>query len=489
MTSSEAAAKGRDRGRPGKMSRIQGYPRDLARLGASPPGGRPSSRIGTPGRVPQPVEAFDETVAYEAPQGPDANAEEEELEDLALVGETLGQYRLTALVGKGSMGRVYRAEHLGLHRLCAIKVLHPELVIREPQVRERFWAEARAVANLLHPHVVTIHNLGCDRGYHYIEMEYVSGGVSLRELIIREGALEAERASDLVRQVALALQAAHAAGLVHRDVKPANVLLNKDGHAKLADFGLVRRISELVQAGVPVAGTPTYMAPELFEGVPASHRSDLYAVGVMYYYLLSARLPFASDQISLLVQRHRQEPVPDIRTIVPTVPDAVWPILQRCLAKRPEDRYESAAELIDDLDTAISLTLETESLVRESVAGLDCFIQGSRDNFRILFPLPGNRLQEVYVEVEQSPGGERLLSVFSVCGPAEPRHFEFALRLNDRLTYGSLSVRNVQGRAMFVMNRTFARDHVCSADIRAAMLEIARRSDRVEHQLTDADLY
>ena len=114
---------------------------------------------------------------------------------------------------------------------------------------------------------------------------------------------------------------------------------------------------------------------------------------------------------------------------------------------------------------------------------------GGHDHYRILFQLPDDRLQEVYVEVSQGRAGERLLSVFSVCGPADPKHYEFALRLNDKLSYGSLSVRNVNGQPMFVMNRTFARDHVYAADIRAALLEIARRSDRVEQQLTDADLY
>jgi serine/threonine protein kinase len=435
----------------------------------------------------------DETVAYamgdakgdflDGPSLVDQGHEEN------LVGVTLGQYRLDALVGKGSMGRVYRAEHLDLNRACAIKVMNPHLVERQPHVRERFWAEARAVANLLHPHVVTVHNLGSAQGYHFIEMEYVPGGVSLRELVIREGRLETLRAADLVRQVVLALQAAHVSGLVHRDVKPANVLLNNQGQAKLADFGLVRRINELDRVGVPVAGTPTYMAPELFEGVPASHRSDIYAVGVMLYYLLSARLPFTSDQISQLIKRHRYEAVPDIRSIVPAIPDAVVPILEKCLAKRPDERYESADDLAVDLQRLIRGVRDTESLVLESVSGLECFVQGGRDLFRIIFRLPSDRLQEVYVESSVTPSGEPLLSVFSVCAPAEPKNYEFALRLNDKLTHGSISLRNVNGQAMFVMNRTFSRDNVCTTEVRAALLDIARRSDKVEQQLTDVDIY
>ena len=147
------------------------------------------------------------------------------------------------------------------------------------------------------------------------------------------------------------------------------------------------------------------MAPELFEGIPASHRSDVYAVGVMYYYLLSERLPFASDQLGQLIQLHREEPVPDIRRIVPEVPDFVATIIGRCLAKYPEQRYETADELADDLQSAIYQLRDTESLVAESLEGLGGFVQRSRESYRILFPVPGDRLQEVYIEVSQGRTG------------------------------------------------------------------------------------
>lgn len=452
----------------------------------------------SPGSTGADGDLLEETIAYQGELDRSMPADDESfLEDYDdgfpdvddLIDQTLGQYKMESVVGRGTMGRVYRAEHLGLGRPCAIKVMNPGLVAKQPQVRERFWAEARAVANLLHPHVVTIHNLGSDRGYHYIEMEYIPGGNSLKEALVREGPFDPNRATNVVRQVVLALGAAHRSGMVHRDVKPSNVLLTEGGDAKLADFGLVRRANELDRAGVPVAGTPTFMAPELFAGIPASHRSDIYAVGVMYYYLLSARLPFTSDQIGQLIALHRFEPVPDIHQFAEGIPDMIVAILERCLAKQPEERYRSADELADDLQIAISNFRETESLVRESVEGLHCFIQGGRDNYRIMFPLPNDRLQEVYLEVTQSPQGHRLLSVFSVCGPAEPKHFEFALKMNDKLTYGSLSIRTVNGQPMFVMTRTFSRDLVCAADIRAALLEIARRGDHVEQQLTNADLY
>jgi serine/threonine-protein kinase len=432
---------------------------------------------------------LEETTAYRSAFRPVETGDENSPEFEGLVGSTLGQYRLEELVGRGTMGRVYRAHHLELHRPCALKVMNPGLVSKQPRIRERFWDEARAVANLLHPHVVTIHNLGSDRGFHFIEMEYIPGGVSLGELIIREGPFEPLRATNLVRQVVLALEAAHQSGLVHRDVKPSNVLLTSKGQAKLADFGLVRRVGEIERAGLPIAGTPTYMAPELFEGIPASPSSDLYAVGVMYFYLLSGRLPFASDQIGQLILKHRFATIPAITDLVPSVPAVVTTILEHCLAKRSVARYATAAELASELGDVISELRDTETLLKEIIEGVDCFVQGAHDHYRIVFRLPGERLQEVYFEATRGKYGERLFSVFSVCGAADPAHYEFALRLNDKLSFGSLCVRNVNGQPMFVMNRSFPRDHVNSADIRAAILEIASKSDRVEQQLSSIDLY
>lgn len=433
--------------------------------------------------------AGDETVAFQG--GHVATIETDDgfptVDDLTDRG--LAQYWVGGVIGRGSMGRVYEAEHLTLARPCAIKVLNPGLLARQPAMRDMFWAEARVVANLVHPNIVTVHNLGSDRGYHFIEMEYVPGGVTLKEKLVREGAFDPMRASVLVRQVVDALGSAHRSGLVHRDIKPSNVLLTNTGLAKLADFGLVRRLSELEMAGATVGGTPTYMAPELFSGSPASPRSDLYAVGVMLYYLLSTRLPFASDKISRIIDQHRGSPPPDIRKVVPDLNDDIVAIVHRCLAKRPEERFESAEELVEALDAVIAQMLDTEALVRESVAGLDCFIQGARDHFRILVRLPEDRLQEVYVEVGQGRHRERLLSVFSVCCPADPSHYEFALKLNAELTYAGLSVRHVNGEPMFVMSRTYPRAHADSVQVRAAIKEIAKRSDWVEQQLTEADVY
>jgi serine/threonine-protein kinase len=388
------------------------------------------------------------------------------------------------------MGRVYEAEHASLARPCALKVMNPGLVAREPQVVYRFWAEARAIAGLVHPHIVTVHNLGHERGYHYIEMEYVPGGVTLKERLVREGPLDPLQATTLVRQVALALGAAHASGLVHRDVKPANVLLSTDDRAKLADFGLVRRVSDRDGGTANLAGTPTFMAPELFAGAAASPRSDLYALGVMYFYLLTTRMPYASEEIGHLIRLHRRAPIPDIRKLAPQVPERVGEIVTRLMAKEATDRYGSAEDLADDLKLVVGELRATGDLIAESIAGLDCLVQqGDYERYRVIFRVPGDRIQEVYIEVVEGRKKERLLTVYSVCAPADPRHYEYALKLNAELTHGSLSMREVNGRPMFVMSRTFSRGHVSPPEVRAAVLEIARRGDRVEQQLTSTDLF
>lgn len=408
-----------------------------------------------------------------------------------LIGKTLAQYHILEHLGKGSMAQVYKARHLGLERVSALKIIDPRLVARRPGIRDQFWAEARAAANLAHPHVVTIHNLGTDGGFHFIEMEYVPGSLSLRDSLVKGGPFEPTRAARLVRQVLKALAAAHAAGLVHRDVKPANVLLTPEGNAKLADFGLAQARSKLAGADQPLAGTPTFMAPELFGGTPASPQSDLYAVGVMFYSLLTGRLPFRADRIDALIRMHRSQPVPDIRQIAPGVNPRLAAIIERCLAKSPADRYATADELGDEIQLLIHHFRDTEGLLRQSLEGVDCFIQGHRDTFRILIPQPGDRLHEVMVEVSDGEGGkaERFLSVFSVCGPADPEYYGFALAMNSRLTFGGLSIRYVLGKPMLVMSRTFARDRVGPRDLRDAIIEIAANSDRIEKKMTRLDLY
>lgn len=406
-----------------------------------------------------------------------------------LVHSELGQYWVEEIIGRGSMGRVYRATHSSLERPCALKILSPGLLRRKPMIRERFWVEARAVAGLVHPHIVTVHNLGGAKGYHYIEMEFVPGGVSLREAVVRNGALEVPNATDLVRQVCYALDAAHRAGLVHRDVKPANILLSGEGMAKLADFGLVLNVNERSEIASAVSGTPTFMAPELFLATPATPQSDIYALGVTYFYLLTAQLPFSSENVRQLIRMHRSANVPDARTLNADVPERIQNVIERCLAKNPEDRYDSAEELASELEDLLFDYQDIESIVRESLESVDGLVQGGSDLWRVIIRLPRERIQEVYLEIEKGPLGQTSLTVYSVCGPADPANFEFALRLNNDLPYVGISIRDVNGQAMFIMTRTFDRASLRSSEIRNTIHEIARRADWVEELLTKMDLY
>ncbi len=406
-----------------------------------------------------------------------------------LSGRSLSQYQVGDILGRGSMARVYRADHLGLGRTCALKVMNPALVAKQPRIVDRFWAEARAVANLVHPHVVTIHNLGTDRGYHFIEMEYVPGGRTLKEVLIHDGPLAPPAATLMVRQIARGLGAAHQAGLIHRDVKPANVLLSIDGVAKLADFGLVLRPSDR-SASWPLAGTPSFMAPELFRGAEANPRTDFYSVGVTYFSLLTGLVPYSATRLETLIHLHQTAPPPDLRSHLSEAPEALVSLLERLLSKDPAQRHGSADELIDDLGRTLGELRQTATLVREALAGRVARMDAhGPDGHRLIVPLAGGRVQEVLIENTTSRTGERLLIVYSVCAPALSEHHEFALRLNAELTHGSLSVRHVDGEPMYVMSRSFPRHRVDAADVRSAVFEIARRGDWVEQQLTSRDVF
>jgi serine/threonine-protein kinase len=334
-----------------------------------------------------------------------------------------------------------------------------------------------------------VHNLGGAKGYHYIEMEFVPGGVSLREAVVQNGALEVPSATDLIRQVCFALDAAHRAGLVHRDVKPANILLSGEGMAKLADFGLVLNVNDPSETTSAVSGTPTFMAPELFQGTAASPQSDIYALGVTYFYLLTAQLPYSSDNVRQLIRMHRTSAIPDAKAVNPDVPEPIQKILERCMAKKAEDRYSSAEELAGELEDLLFDYQDIESIVRESLEGVDGLVQGGSDLWRVIMRLPKERLQEVYLEIERGPLGQTSLTVYSVCGPADTNDYEFVLRLNNDLPYVGISIRDVNGQAMFIMTRTFDRASLRSTEIRGTVYEIARRSDWVEEQLTKMDLY
>lgn len=268
-------------------------------------------------------------------------------------GTVLAGYRIDAVVGRGGMGVVYRAEHLHLNRTVALKVLLPELA-RDGSFRERFVRESRTAAALRHPNIVTIYDAGEADGLLYIAMQYVDGS-DLAHLLEQPGALEPERALAILEPIAGALDAAHEQGLVHRDVKPANVLLDRRS-SYLTDFGLVRSVSSataLTQHGQFV-GTLDYMAPEQIEGGALDARADVYAFGCVLYHALAGSAPFEKDSPVSLIYAHMHEAPPSLLRRRPDLPGSLAAVLERALAKRREERYAGCEELIAEARAAIA---------------------------------------------------------------------------------------------------------------------------------------
>ena len=256
------------------------------------------------------------------------------------IGSTFAGHRIDSVAGRGGMGVVYRATQLSLDRTVALKVVSPVLV-DDPQVRERFVREARSAASLEHPHVIPIHYAGEEDGVGYITMRHVDGD-DLRGLVRREGPLAPERAARLIAQVAAALDAAHAAGLVHRDVKPANVLLGPGDHVYLTDFGLTKCLQEASAATHTGGwiGTLDYVAPEQIRGERVDARTDVYALGCLLHFLLSGQVPFTGEGHERKLWAHLTEPPPPL----PELP-AFDAVIVRALAKRPAERFQSAGDL------------------------------------------------------------------------------------------------------------------------------------------------
>jgi len=281
-----------------------------------------------------------------------------------LIGTQIGQHRILERLGAGGMSTVYKAEHLGLRRLSAIKILHEDLLQRSSKAVALFMREARSAAALSHPNIVAVHNVGEVDGRHFIEMELVEG-TSLRERLAEQGRLSIGEATRVVRETAEALAAAHAQRIVHRDIKPGNLLLDSENTVKVADFGLAKNVEEdveITKEAKAVIGTAAYMSPEQCDGKPQDHRSDIYSLGVSYFFLVTGELPFRSASALSVMLKHKTEPAPDPRGYVPGVPDVVCRIIAKTMAKAPEDRYASCEELIRDLDTALGIAKEmTES--------------------------------------------------------------------------------------------------------------------------------
>ncbi|HEY7311099.1 MAG TPA: serine/threonine-protein kinase [Gemmataceae bacterium] len=278
----------------------------------------------------------------------------------------LGQYRLLDELGRGGMGRVYKALHTIMGRVVAVKVIAADLV-RDPVAVEWFRREVRASTHLAHPNIVMAYDANEADGLHFLVMEYVQG-VTLDALVKRDGSLPIEQACVLMRQAALGLQHAHEKGMVHRDIKPHNLLLphpdgerHPDALVKIVDFGLARLHGKTkgdtiaLRGEAEVLGTPDYIAPEQSRDIHAADiRSDLYSLGCVFYFTLAGRVPFPGENaMEKLIKHLMDEPEP-LEKVRPEVPPAVAAVVRRLMAKNPSDRYQTPAELARDLEPWIA---------------------------------------------------------------------------------------------------------------------------------------
>lgn len=268
----------------------------------------------------------------------------------ALIGQTLSQYRITEQIGEGGMAAVFKAFQPGLNRDIALKVLPPHFA-KQADFTERFVREAQAIGNLHHPNILPVYDSGQDKGYSYIAMRYVPNAITLTYEM--KSPLKTERIIEVIGQIAGALDHAHKAGIIHRDVKPSNVLL--DGQwALLSDFGLAKMVegsSELTGTGVGM-GTPAYMSPEQGMGKKVDRRTDVYALGIILYEMLTGIVPHKAETPIATVMKRINEPLPLPRTLNANIPEAVERVLLKALAVEPADRFDSAGELAAALKEA-----------------------------------------------------------------------------------------------------------------------------------------
>ncbi len=275
-----------------------------------------------------------------------------------LTGTTIGDFQVERLLGRGGMGEVYLATQVSLNRPVALKVLRPDVLTKQGY-RERFQSEAMAVAKLNHPNIVHVYSMGEFAPVHFIAMEYVEG-TNLREYVVKRGALELPQALSIMKQAAQAIGAAGEAGIIHRDVKPENILITRRGRVKVADFGLCRHMDEegaqITQEGITM-GTPAYMSPEQAQGYPLDHRSDLYSLGATYYFMLAGLPPFRGDSPVAVALKQVREIPSSLLVHRGDMPLEIDRLVMKLMAKNPADRYQSAAKMLADL-----------AKVRESIA-------------------------------------------------------------------------------------------------------------------------
>ncbi|MBV9279655.1 MAG: protein kinase, partial [Chloroflexi bacterium] len=345
-----------------------------------------------------------------------------------------GRYRLVGPLGEGGMAAVYRGRDLRLNREVAIKILRDDLT-HDPEFLARFQREAQLVASLSHPNIVPVYDVGEESGTHFIVMEYVRGR-TLKEAVELDGRLGAARAVAIMRLVLDALGHAHLKGLVHRDVKPQNILLTADGTPRLADFGIARLVDGSTTRTAAILGSAQYLSPEQSRGEEATPRSDIYSCGIVLYEMLAGHPPFDGPNALAIAHQHLNAPPPPLSSRLPGIDPSLERALMRSLAKDPAQRFEDAVQFADaigsDTPSPQQTAIQPLSLERTAIQSLEAEGDGEDESPARPMRSPAGRPAEAIL-VRRSPRKTYLVTAFLAAAVAGLAYAAQLPLLSDRL--------------------------------------------------------